>query len=48
MMAGSLDKSVGEETMGIEDVMIGAELFVKHRVKWLEPMEGKTQCMEFV
>jgi hypothetical protein len=47
VMAGTLDKDPGEKTMGLEDVKIGAELFVKYRVSWLEGMGEVGQCQEF-
>jgi len=33
--------------MGVGDVKLGAELWVKERVKWLGAMEGIAQCAEF-
>jgi hypothetical protein len=33
--------------MGVSDVKLGAELWVKERVKWLGAMEGTAQCVKF-
>ncbi len=47
VLAGNLDKVDGENAMGIKDVKIGAELWVKDRVEWLGEYTGATQCQEF-
>jgi hypothetical protein len=46
VFAGTLDGSEGNG-MGIGDVKVQAELWVKERVRWLSPMEGAAQCAEF-
>jgi hypothetical protein len=43
IQAGTLD---GQE-MKLEDIKLGAELYVKHRVGWLGEMTGAIQCQEF-
>jgi hypothetical protein len=43
VQAGTLD---GQE-MKLEDVNLGAELYVKYRVGWLGEMKGTAQCQEF-
>lgn len=46
IQAGSLDtECLGGITL--ENVKIGAELYVKNRVGWLEGREGTAQCQEF-
>jgi hypothetical protein len=42
VQAGTLDGG-----MEVGDVKLGAELWVKERVKWLGAMEGTAQCAEF-
>ena len=44
MQAGTLD---GGEGMGLEDVRLGAELWVQNRVGWLAEQKGTGQCQEF-
>jgi hypothetical protein len=44
VQAGTLD---GGEGMGIGDVKVGAELWVKDRVGWLGEVGGAGQCQEF-
>jgi hypothetical protein len=46
VQAGTLDGGEGNE-MGVGDVKLGAELWVKERVKWLGAMEGIAQCAGF-
>jgi hypothetical protein len=43
VQAGTLD----DQEMKLEDVKLGAELYVKHRVGWLGEMKGVAQCQEF-
>lgn len=43
IQAGTLD---GME-MKLEDVKLGAELYIKHRVGWVGERKGVTQCQEF-
>ena len=42
VMAGTLDEGIE-----LNDVKVGAELFVKHRVEWLSELKGAAQCQEF-
>ena len=44
VQAGTLDAGKG---MGIEDVNVQVELYVKDRVKWMSAREGAGQCVEF-
>lgn len=44
VQAGTLDQTDGK---GIEDVKLGAELWIKNRVDWLGEREGAMQCQEF-
>jgi hypothetical protein len=44
VQAGTLD---GRDGMGVGDVKLGAELWVKERVKWLGAVEGIAQCAKF-
>jgi hypothetical protein len=46
VQAGTLDG--GDGGMGLEDVKLGAELYVKDRVGWLGEVKGTGQCQEFV
>jgi hypothetical protein len=50
VQASTLDGRIGEkvEGMGIEDVKIGGELYVKDRVGWLQGRDGTGQMREFV
>lgn len=43
LQAGTLD---GHE-MNLEDVKLGAELYIKHRAGWVEETKGVAQCQEF-
>ncbi|KUJ13280.1 uncharacterized protein LY89DRAFT_651401 [Mollisia scopiformis] len=47
VQAGTLDSAEGEKEMGLKDVKIGAELWVKERVGWLGEQPGAVQCQEF-
>lgn len=47
VQAGTLDLADGEKGLGIKDVKVGAELWIKNRVGWLEEREGAMQCQEF-
>jgi hypothetical protein len=47
VQAGTLDLADGEKGMGIKDVKVGAELWIKNRVGWLEERKGAMQCQEF-
>ena len=44
LQAGTLDAEGG---MGLDDVEVKAELWVKERVKWLDAKEGLGQMQEF-
>ena len=50
VQAGTLDGEIREkiEGMGIEDVKIQGELYVKDRVGWLQGRDGTGQMREFV
>ncbi len=45
VFAGLLDKDEGQ--LGLEDLKVESELWIKHRVGWLKPMEALPQCQEF-
>lgn len=49
VQAGTLDEVEGEEGkgMGLGDVQVGAELYVKDRVKWVPARSETVQCQEF-
>jgi hypothetical protein len=48
LQAGTLDGKGGEgEGMRIEDMKVGAELYVKDRVSWVGETAGAGQCREF-
>jgi hypothetical protein len=47
VMGGTLDKEAGEDTMGVDDVKVGTELWTKYRPTWLEAIPGAGQCQEF-
>lgn len=47
LQAGTLDGEEKEGGMRLEDVKVGAELWVKNRVGWLGERVGTGQCQEF-